>query len=151
MPYRVNYAILAPITPRPPMQRTPKKRITLAVLCALPFASQAQEGATPEGIELKPERSLLSLPAGRDESVPVFIEADRMRGYTEEEAEGEGNVQLRRSGQSVFADRLRFETQKQEVEATGNVRLEQRGDTLEGDYLRFNRLSVPGAPARSWS
>ncbi|MGZ5142139.1 MAG: LPS-assembly protein LptD [Burkholderiales bacterium] len=121
------------------MHRTQTKRITLAVLCALPLVSQAEEGAsTQEGIKLKPERSLLSLPPERDESVPVFIEADRLRGHSEKETEAEGNVQLRRSGQSVFADRLRFESPQQELEASGNVRLEQQGDVLRGEYLRFN-------------
>ena len=47
-------------------------------------------------------------------------------------------MQLRRLGQFVFADRLRFETPLQELEASGNVRLEQQGDVLQGDYLRFN-------------
>jgi LPS-assembly protein len=115
------------------MHRIPIKRITLSVLCAMPMASAAQEG-----IALKPQRSLLSLPAARDEPVPVFIEADRLEGHNEKEAQAEGNVQLRRSGQSVFADKLRYDSELQEFEATGNVRFEYQRDILEGDQLKFN-------------
>ena len=132
------------------------------MLWALPLVSQAQEG-----IKLKPQRSLLSIPAAREEPTPVFIEADRLEGHTEKEAQAEGNVQLRRQGQSVYADRLHFDSPRQEVDASGNVRLEYQGDVLEGERLRYNlgtargfmdkpvfsftpvpraRATVPGAP-----
>jgi LPS-assembly protein len=120
------------------MHRTSRTRITLAVLCALPLASKAQEGATQDSIKLKPELSLLALPPRTEESVPVFIEADRLRGHTETEADAEGNVELRRLGQSVFADRLHYDMPRQELEASGNVVLRRSGDILQGDYLRFN-------------
>ena len=121
------------------MHRTPRKRITFAVLCALPLAAHAEEAVKPEdGLKLKPQRSLMSIPPAREESVPVFIEADRMSGHTEKEAEAEGNVHLRRLGQSVFAERLHFDTTLQELDASGNVRLEHQGDVLEGERLRFN-------------
>jgi LPS-assembly protein len=126
------------------MHRIPIKRITLAVICAVPMlAAAADDGATPtltvadDGITLKPQRSLLALPP-RDEPVPVFIEADRLEGHTDKEAQAEGNVQLRRHGQSVFADRLRYDAQQQEADASGNVRFEHQRDVLEGDHLRFN-------------
>ena len=116
------------------MHRIPINRITLAVLCAAPMAASAAE----DGIALKPQRSLLSLPAARDEPVPVFIEADRLEGHTEKEAQATGNVQLRRAGQSVFADKLRYDTELQQLDAIGNVRLEYQRDVLEGEQLRFN-------------
>jgi LPS-assembly protein len=121
------------------MHRTPKKRITLAVLCALPLAALAEEGIKPEeGIRLKPQRSLLSMPISPEDSVPVFIEADKLQGHSEKEMEAEGSVQLRRLGHAVFADRLRFDTGTKELDAFGNVRLEHDGDLLQGDRLRFN-------------
>jgi LPS-assembly protein len=121
------------------MPRTPRKRVTLAVLCALPLTTQAEEGPAPQdGMPLKAERSLTSVPAARAEPGPVFIEADQLQGHTEQEAIAEGNVQLRRSGQLILSDRLRYEAPQQQLEASGNVRLEQQGDVLQGDYLRFN-------------
>src|SRR5688572_29026987 len=128
-----------------PMHRIRRKHITLAVLCALPLAAKAEDAAKPgEGIQLKPSRSLLSLPAAREEPVPVFIEADRLEGETEKEARAEGNVELRRLGQSVYADRLRFDTPRQELEASGNVRLEYEGSVLQGERLRFNLRTERG-------
>jgi LPS-assembly protein len=116
------------------MQRTPIRRITFAVLCATPIATFAAD----EGIILKPQRSLLSLPAARDESTPVFIEADRLEGTTEKEAKAEGSVRLRRSGHAVFADRLHYDVEREEVDASGNVRLEHQRDFLEGDRMKLN-------------
>src|SRR4051812_25734046 len=100
------------------MHRTPTKRITLAVLCAMPLAALAQE----EGIRLKPQRSLLTLPASREEPTPVFIEADRVEGRGDKEAEAEGNVVLRRQNQIIYADKLLYGADDQDVEASGNVR-----------------------------
>ena len=114
------------------MHRTRIIRITLALLCALPLAANAQQGLVP-----KPQRPLGMAPPG-DRTSPVYIEADRLEGRGENEAEATGNVQLRRDGQAVFADRLRYNANSQDVEATGNVRVEQGRDLLEGDRLRYN-------------
>jgi LPS-assembly protein len=116
------------------MHRIPIRRVTLAVLCVTPIAAVAAE----DGIALKPQRSLMSLPAAREEPVPVFIEADRLEGTTEKEAHAEGNVQLRRSGQAVFADRLDYDVGREEVDASGNVRFEYQRDVLEGDRIKLN-------------
>jgi LPS-assembly protein len=121
------------------MHRTPIKRIALAVLCALPIAAAADEGIT-----LKPQRSLLSLPPAGEEPTPVFIEADKIEGTTEKEARAEGNVQLRRHGQLILADKLHYEAVKQELDASGNVRLEHNNDVLEGEQLRFNLATERG-------
>ena len=116
------------------MQRTRIRRITLAVVCVAPLAAAAAE----EGIQLKPERSLLTLPPARQEPAPLFMEADTVRGHSEKETEAEGNVRMRRLGQSFTADWLRYEAPTRQVEAKGNVRLEYGGDLIEGDHLRFN-------------
>ncbi len=107
--------------------------ITLAVLCVAPIAAMAEEG-----IRLKPQRSLLSLPPARDEPAPMFMEADRLKGHAEKETEAEGNVRVRRLGQTFSADSVRYDAPAQELSAKGNVRLEQRGDVIEGERLRFN-------------
>lgn len=115
------------------MQRTLIRRITLTVLCAAPLAAAAEEG-----IQLKAQRSLITLPAARDEPAPVFVEADRLRGHSEKETEAEGNVRLRRLGQSVSADWMRYEASQQQLDAKGNVRVEFGGDVIEGAELKFN-------------
>lgn len=103
------------------------------MLCALPFTAAAQDGIT-----LKAQRSLMTLPPARDEGQPVFIEADKLQGHAEKETEAHGNVVLRRLRQSVFAEFLRYDAPRQELEASGNVRLEFGGDVIEGERLRYN-------------
>ncbi len=115
------------------MQRTRIRRITFAVLCVVAPAAYADEG-----IRLKPQLSLLTLPPARDEPAPLFMEADTLRGHSEKETEAEGNVRLRRLGQSFSADWMRYEAPTQQIEAKGRVRLDYGGDIIEGDHLRFN-------------
>ena len=86
------------------------KRVCLAILCALPLASPAQTG-----IKLKMQRTLTTTPAGSDENVPVFLEADRLQGHSGRETEVEGRVELRRRGQAIDADWLRFDQNLNEV------------------------------------
>jgi LPS-assembly protein len=47
-------------------------------------------------------------------------------------------VQLRRRGQAVDADWLRYDKPTDEISARGNVRIEQGADVVEGDALQFN-------------
>src|SRR3990172_8540881 len=108
-------------------------RISLAVLCALPLAAGAQEG-----LKLKPHPTLTLTPPSHPEAAPVFLEADTLRGHEDKETEAEGAVRLRRGGQAVFADWLRYDKRENEVTAVGNVRIEQRGDVIEGERLRYN-------------
>lgn len=107
-------------------------RVALAVLCSLPLAAAAQEG-----LQLKSQPSLMLAPPARANDGPVFIEADRIKGHSEKETEAEGNVRLRRSGQAVFADWLRYDRAADEVSAKGNVRIEQGGDVIEGERLQY--------------
>jgi len=109
------------------------KRVSIAILCALPFVS----GAEP-GLELKMQRALQQEPPQPEESVPLFVEADRLQGHSERDAEAEGNVRLRRRGQAVDADWLHYDYLSNDVRARGNVRVRQGPDVLEGDDLQFN-------------
>ena len=109
------------------------KRVFIAILCALPFATGAQTG-----LQLKMQRNMQLVPAAPDESVPLFVEADRIEGHAERDAEAQGNVRLRRRGQAVEAEWLRYDYLSNEVRARGNVRVRQGADTVEGDDLQFN-------------
>ncbi|MDH3286130.1 MAG: LPS-assembly protein LptD [Betaproteobacteria bacterium] len=109
------------------------KRVSLAILCALPFATCAETG-----LKLKMQRTLILAPPAPHESVPVFLEADRLQGHSERETEVEGGVQLRRRRQAVDADWLRYDKPSNEVSARGNVRIQQGTDVVEGDELQFN-------------
>lgn len=115
------------------MHKLPIIRISLAVSCALPLAAAAQEG-----LQLKPQRTLSLVPPSDPEALPVFLEADKLQGHNDKEIEAEGTVRLRRGGQAVFADWLRYDKPENEVRAAGHVRIEQRGDIIEGERLRYN-------------
>src|SRR5205823_2494014 len=106
----------------------------LALALAQPNGAAAQE----ESLNLKLQRSLISFDRGNEEPGPVFIEADRIRGYTEREAEAEGNVRMRRRGVSLGAEEMRYDFARDEVTASGNIRLENEGNVVEGIRLKYN-------------
>ncbi len=108
-------------------------RITLAVLCAMPLTAAAQVG-----LKLKTQPSLILIPPSNTDEVPLFIEADNLRGRNDKETEADGDVRLRQRGKAIFADWLRYDKPVDEITAVGNVRIDQRGDVTEGDLLHFN-------------
>ena len=113
--------------------------ITLAVLCALPFTVAAQQG-----LKLKSQPSLILIPPMLKEEVPLFLEADEVRGHNEQETEAEGTVRLRKRDQAVYADWLRYDKTTDEVAAQGNVRIEREGGVVEGPRLQYNLESDRG-------
>lgn len=115
------------------------KRVSLAILCALPLAASAESD-----LDLKIERTLDLAPPAPEESVPVFLEADRLQGHSERETEVEGRVRLRRRGQAVDADWLRYDKPTDEIRARGNVRIRQGTDVVNGDELQFNLRTERG-------
>jgi LPS-assembly protein len=108
-------------------------RLSLAVLCALPLAAGAQQG-----LKLKTQPTLTLLPPALEERLPIFLEADRLQGHQDRETEAEGDARLRRRGQAIHAERLRYDKQNDEVSAEGNVRIEQGPDVVEGTRLRYH-------------
>jgi LPS-assembly protein len=90
-----------------------------------------------DSLNLKLQRNLITAERG-DEPSPVFIEADRIRGYSEREAEAEGHVRMRRRGVSLSADEMRYDVAHDELTASGNIRLENQGNVVEGIRLKYN-------------
>jgi LPS-assembly protein len=118
------------------MQR--KTSLYVALLLSL-FA----HAAYPQELGLKLEEELQP---GReaDENAPLFVDADRIRGRQEREIEASGNVRLRRTGEAVFADYLRYDFATQEVVARGNLRFEREGVVVTGVGLRYNLVDSTG-------
>jgi LPS-assembly protein len=115
------------------MNKLEIRRASLAVLCALPLAAGAEQG-----LRLKTQPALIQIPPSLKEEVPVFLDADRLQGHPDRETEAEGNARLRKRGQAVHADWMRYDKPEDEVTARGNVRIEQRSDVVEGPRLKFN-------------
>jgi len=63
----------------------------------------------------------------KDDRYPMFLVADTIEGRAGEITEAEGDVELRKAGSLLFADKLTYRLLDDEVEATGNVRLLQEG------------------------
>lgn len=98
-----------------------------------------------EVLTTKPEKELPPVPglpvptkppADEDER-PVFIVADQIRGRSEEVTEADGNVEVRKLGSTVLADKVTYWTLEDEVDALGNVRLLQNEDEVSGPHLRM--------------
>ena len=115
------------------MHKLKLQGISLAVICALPMTAGAQQG-----LKLKSQPTLLLIPPQLKEDVPAFLEADTLRGHSQQEVEAEGNVRLRKRGQAMFADWMRYDQPTEDVFAEGNVRIEQGPDVMEGSRLKYN-------------
>ena len=90
------------------------------------------------GLKLKLQRELIPYSIGDQEETPLFIEADRVQGHQSRELEAEGAVRLRRRGEAVFADYLRYSFPDESVSARGKVRFERQGNAVEGESLAYN-------------
>ena len=110
-----------------------KSRIALALLCALPTLAVAQQG-----LQLRPQPSLIELPPTNKDATPMYMEGDRMQGRADREIEAQGNARFRGRGQSVSADWMRHDQRENELTAIGNVRMEQGAELTEGARLRYN-------------
>ncbi len=102
---------------------------------------------TPVGLRL--QSSLLPLPVQNSGPLPLFVEANAVQGHQDRELEAEGTVRLRRRGQAIYADWLRYDKPADEVRARGNVRIEQGGDVLEGTEMRMRLESGNGTIEKS--
>lgn len=81
----------------------------------------------------------------KDDSYPSFVIADRITGQVEVQTEAFGNVELRRAGSQVYADRLTYRPLDDELEATGSVRLLQEGAEVLGPHLRMKLSEQTGS------
>lgn len=87
---------------------------------------------------LRPSPALTPITRDRDQPLPTYVAADRISGRTEDEVVGEGNVELRRIGNTLKSDKLTYWQIEDEVEAVGNVHLTQDQDVISGPKLRLN-------------
>jgi len=96
------------------------------------------------GLKLKLQTELIPYSIGDEEHTPLFMEADRVQGHQQRELEAEGAVRLRRRGEAVFADYLRYSFTEESVSARGSVRFERQGNVIEGDSLTYSLRDATG-------
>ena len=130
-------------------------RIFRAVLIALLYCACAHASADDNngigfkpgesGLRLKLQPSFIRIPQDNKDSLPLFVDADKVQGHQDMELEAEGAVRLRKRGLAIYADWMRYDKPENEINAQGNVRIEQRGDVMEGTSLRLNLETERGA------
>jgi LPS-assembly protein len=110
--------------------------VALSLLCAF-MAFMPMAYAEGEVLRLKLDRTFMNLPKS-DEETPAFISAQRLEGQTENQIVASGEVELRKRGQAIFADKVVYEQSSQELVAEGAVRVEQNGIKMQGPYVKLN-------------
>ena len=129
-----------------PVSRAARARLALALvacLASMPAArgQVSEQPAVPGDVRLKlrvQERLLPPAAPGTTADLPIFLEADRLEGYQERELEAIGSVVVRRRGQVLYADRLKYSIQDNAITAKGNVRVDRLGDIVTGDEAYYD-------------
>ena len=113
--------------------------VAFSLLHAFAAPACAGENAEPA---LQLDFNLKNVPGNRSaksqEETPVFISAQRMEGKKDVRIEAIGNVELRKSGQAIYADRLLYSLENNEVTADGAVRVEQDNNVIRSPHLKLN-------------
>lgn len=88
-----------------------------------------------EGLLLKPSALLDEQLPPDSGKLPVFVMGDRLKGRPDLETVIEGNVELRKAGTVIRADRIAYDQPTDRAQASGNVRINRKGDVFEGPLL----------------
>lgn len=73
----------------------------------------------------------------KDDGAPLFVSADQIEGQADDQVVAEGNVELRKTGSLILADRLTYRMLDDELEAFGSVRVLQDGAEIETPHLKM--------------
>ena len=131
----------APRTPLFSMRITP-----LALAAGLLAGAGAARGQAPpppvaaaaSALGLEPSRALQPLPRGEAaRRLPAVLQADRIRIQPEQETVAEGDVEFRRGGTVVKADRLSYDSAQDLAGASGHVRVSRGGAVYTGPELQL--------------
>ena len=87
---------------------------------------------------LKPSTQLSPPPRGEQaRQRPVIVQADEVRARPDLDAVAEGDVQFRRAGTFIRADRLTYDSPEDLAIARGGVRIEREGSIYRGPELQL--------------
>jgi len=104
----------------------------------------AQTAVAP--VDVSANQTLVLKPSGRMEealssaptrSLPVFVSGERMSGRPDLDTLLEGNVEFRKAGTVIRADRIEYFQPTDQVKASSNVRINRKGDVFEGPLLEL--------------
>jgi len=130
-------------TPRPQPAPLPR-RLRRAALTALAVlaACAGPAAATPEpadgGVALQPSPRLSPLPRGEAQrALPIILRARRITSQPDLLTEAEGEVEFRRGGLVIRADRLSHDVPLDIARALGHVSIERDGAIYRGPQLEL--------------
>lgn len=73
----------------------------------------------------------------KDDTYPLFVSAEQIEGQADDLTVAEGDVELRKTGSLILADRLTYRMLDDELEAFGSVRVLQDGAEIDTPHLRI--------------
>lgn len=104
---------------------------------APPLALKPSTALAPP-LALKPSTALAPPPRGDQvRQRPVILQADVLRARPDLDAVAEGDVQFRRAGTFIRADRLTYDSPEDLAIARGQVRIEREGSIYRGPELQL--------------
>jgi LPS-assembly protein len=121
--------------------------LLVAVSAAAADVPSANEPAATDSRLPQPALKLsreLAPPLAGETGRATFITADHISGREDVETVAEGHVEMRRTGNTLSADRLTYWPVEDEMEAVGNVRLTKNADIMTGPYLRLQMTDSLG-------
>ena len=114
---------------------------SLLLAAAVGVAAQgavAADALPPDAAALRLSRSLRPLPRGNAaRTLPVQISARELRGRPDLDAEALGEVDFRRGGVHIEADRLHYDLEQDRARATGSVRISSDGNVYSGPEVEL--------------
>ena len=114
---------------------------SLLLAAAVGAAAQgvaASDAPPPDAASLRLSRSLKPLPRGNAaRTLPVQISARELRGRPDLDADAVGEVDFRRGGVHIEADRLHYDVEQDRARATGNVRIASEGNVYSGPEVEL--------------
>lgn len=137
-----------PAAPTPAAAATPLA--PAPAVAPRPLAEEPAPSATPapaEEVPLSPLQLTETLPRTRPsagEPTPAFVSAMEIQGHPERELDAQGDVELRKLGLRVNADKVHYDATTDELQAQGNVRLQSDSTVAKGPELQLNLETQTG-------
>jgi LPS-assembly protein len=114
--------------------------LALALAAAFGSPAGAQPAAVPGANALQPSTTLQPAPRSGDAArpAPIILQADTVTSRPDLETVAEGNVEFRRGGLVIRADRLSYENPSDLAKALGHVRVARDGAIYSGPELQLH-------------
>lgn len=105
------------------------------LLAAISGWAVADDGGFP--LRFTPKLTSPASAKADKETLPVFMDADRLSGVQDQYVEAEGRVVVRRLNESLEADWMRYDQPADRLHARGNVVVIQERRRVEGEDLQL--------------